>query len=236
MKILGVDTSGNTGSVAISMDGVILGEYTMNNKKTHSQTLMVMVDELCKLTETAISEIDAFAIAKGPGSFTGLRIGSATVKGFGLALNKPVVGVSTIEALAYNYYGSEKYICPIMDARRGQVYCGIYKFENDICEEILEPSAMSIEELIEIIGKEGYDVLFLGDGVPVHKEIITKSLGDNCAFAFGNNALQRGASVALLAERKYLAGEVETADEHAPIYLRVSQAERERIEKQGSEN
>lgn len=234
MKILGIDTSGNTGSVAIVADGVVLGEYSMNNKKTHSQTLMVMIDELFKLTETSIRDMDAFAVSMGPGSFTGLRIGSTTAKGFGLALDKPLISVSTIKAMAYNYYGTAKRVCPIMDARRGQVYCGVYTFDDKGSNEILEPSAMAIEELVDILNKSDEEIIFLGDGVPVHKEKIDELILCKHEFAYGNNSLQRGASVALLGEEMYAQGIFENADEHSPVYLRVSQAERERQEKLGN--
>lgn len=236
MKILGIDTSGNTGTVAVVQDGIVLGEYTMNFKKTHSQTLMVMVDQLLKLVETDISEIDAFAISEGPGSFTGIRIGSATAKGFGLALNKPLINVPTLMAMAYNFEESSKLICPIMDARRGQVYCGIYRFDKGEIIEIMPQSAMAMEELINLINGKNGDVIFLGDGVPVHKDLIEAKLVNKYTFAAANNNLQRGSSVALLGEILYKNGESVSADEHAPIYLRVSQAERERAERLNQES
>lgn len=235
MKILGIDTSGNTGSVAVCRDGVVLGEYTMNFKKTHSQTLMVMVDSLLKLIETDITEIDAIAISEGPGSFTGIRIGSATAKGFGLALNKPLINVSTLEAMAFNLRDVKCNICSIMDARRGQVYCGIYKFDKDKAQTILEPSAMAMEELADIINETKEEVIFLGDGVPVHKELIEAKVNVPFSFACGNNNLQRGSSVALLGEKLYKDGNCVTASEHSPVYLRVSQAERERAERLGAD-
>lgn len=234
MNILAMDTSGNTGTVAVLKDGVILGEYTINYKKTHSQTLMVMIDELLKMTESTIDEMDAFAVSKGPGSFTGLRMGSATAKGFGLATGKPVIGVSSIAAMAYNFYASNSLICPIMDARRGQVYTGLYSFEDGKFNELLEPSAMAIEELIDYImqnNKDNKAVIFLGDGVPVHKETINEKLSISHEFAYGNNNLQRASSLALLAGEMFEKGQYENAADHAPVYLRVSQAERERMEK-----
>ena len=112
MKLLVLDSSGLVASVAIMEDDTLIGEYTINHKKTHSQTLLPMLDEVVKMTETNLDEIDAIAIAKGPGSFTGLRIGSATAKGLGLALNKPIVAVPTVDAIAYNLYETKGYICP----------------------------------------------------------------------------------------------------------------------------
>ena len=131
MKILGIDSSGMTATVALIEDDVTLAEYSVNYKRTHSETLMPMLDDIVKATETDLSEIDAIAIAAGPGSFTGLRIGAATVKGLGLALEKPVIAVPTCEGLAMNLWGNDGLICPIIDARRNQVYTGIYRIKND---------------------------------------------------------------------------------------------------------
>lgn len=130
MKILGLDSSGIVASVAIVEEDNLIAEYTVNYKKTHSQTLLPMLDELAKMTELDMDTIDAIAVAAGPGSFTGLRIGSATAKGLGLALKKPLVEIPTVDALAYNLYDAKALICPIMDARRSQVYTGIYRFEK----------------------------------------------------------------------------------------------------------
>ena len=128
MRVLAIDSSGLTASVAIVEEEVTIAEYTVNYKKTHSQTLLPMIDEMVKMTETDLDTIDAIAVAGGPGSFTGLRIGSATAKGLGLALDKPLIHIPTVDGLAYNVYGCEDLICPIMDARRNQVYTGMYTF------------------------------------------------------------------------------------------------------------
>ena len=128
MKLLALDSSGLVASVAILDGETLVAEYTLNYKKTHSQTLLPMLDEIVKMTQTELSEMDAIAVAAGPGSFTGLRIGSATAKGLGLALNKPIISVPTLEGIACNFYGTDAIICPMMDARRQQVYTGIYHF------------------------------------------------------------------------------------------------------------
>ena len=148
MKILGIDSSGIVASVAIVQDDIMVAEYSVNYKKTHSQTLMLMVDEVVRMTEQDLEEIDAIAVAAGPGSFTGLRIGSATVKGLGMALDKPVISVPTCHALAYNLWGAHGALCPIMDARRNQVYTGIYEFVNGELVCLHEQEAMNIQELI----------------------------------------------------------------------------------------
>ena len=136
MKILGIESSSLVASVAILTDDVITAEYTVNFKKTHSQTLLPMIDEVVRMTETNLEEMDAIAVSGGPGSFTGLRIGSATAKGLGLALEKPLIHVPTIEAMAYGCFRSSDIICPIMDARRNQVYTGIYCFDGETMKEI----------------------------------------------------------------------------------------------------
>ena len=174
MKILALDSSGNVASIALLEDDVLKAEYTIDYKKTHSQTLLPMLDELKRMTELDLESIDAIAIAAGPGSFTGLRIGAATAKGLALALEKPIVPVPTTEGLAYNLYGHNGVICPIMDARREQVYTGLYGFisaseECDTCDSkedhyefvcIKETSAMGIEELCGILNERGEEVIF----------------------------------------------------------------------------
>ena len=128
MRILGIESSSLVASVAIVTDDVVTAEYTVNLKKTHSQTLLPMIDQMMGLLEMELDTVDAIAVSGGPGSFTGLRIGSATGKGLGLALNKPLIHVPTMDAMAYNLYGANALICPIMDARRSQVYTGLYRF------------------------------------------------------------------------------------------------------------
>lgn len=232
MKILGIDSSGNVGSVAYINDGELIAEYTLNHKKTHSETLLPMIDDMVKKAELDLNELDAIAICAGPGSFTGLRIGSATAKGIGLALNKPLVPVMTTEALCYNLYGQSGLICPIMDARRNQVYTGIFSFDEDgKLNKVLDTDAMAIEDLIDKLNEINSNVVILGDGVKVYKDIIEEKIICAHSYAFGNNNLQRASSVAFCGEALFKNGISENADEHAPVYLRVSQAERERMEK-----
>ena len=153
MRILALDSSGLVASVAIvekdQKDEQLIAEYTVNYKKTHSQTLLPMLDEVAKMTELDMSTIDAIAVAGGPGSFTGLRIGSATAKGLGLALKKPLIHIPTLEGLAYNLCGTNAIVCPIMDARRRQVYTGIYRFEGEKLIVLEDQMAIGIEELGE---------------------------------------------------------------------------------------
>ena len=231
MKILAIEASSLVCSTAILTDDIITAEYTINNKVTHSQTLLPMIDEICKMTDTNVSEFDAIAVSGGPGSFTGLRIGSATAKGLAYALNVPVVNVPTLEAMAYNFYGTDKVICPIMDARRNQVYTGIYSFENNGLSIYLDSSAMDIMELIPKLQEIDKPVIFTGDGIPVFRDIIDKELKTPHEYGRAGFNRQRASSVALLGAELYKAGKTEKAEEHLPEYLRMSQAERERMDK-----
>lgn len=232
MKILALDSSGIVASVAVIEDDILLAEYTVNYKKTHSQTLLPMLDEVVKMTELDLETIDAIAVAAGPGSFTGLRIGSATAKGLGLALKKPLIAVPTVDALAYNLYDVSGLICPIMDARRNQVYTGIYRFEEHKLVAVKQQWASPMTELIEELNKLGESVTFLGDGVPVFRSMIEGKLQVPYSFAPAHVNKQRAAAVGTLGMIYYKEGRTETAMEHVPEYLRVSQAERERVERE----
>lgn len=244
MKILALDSSGLVASAAIVEDDVLIAEYTTDYKKTHSQTLLPMLDEIRQMIDLDLHTIDAIAISAGPGSFTGLRIGAATAKGLGLALNLPLVEVPTLEGLAFNLWGTDKLVCPIMDARRNQVYTGIYEFCKEeipekessehqlVMHSIKEQCAIAVDELVEELNRLGREVIFLGDGVPVYREQILQKLKVPCSFAQAANNRQRAASVASLGAVYYAHGRTVTAAEHEPEYLRKSQAEREREEQE----
>ncbi|MCI8992097.1 MAG: tRNA (adenosine(37)-N6)-threonylcarbamoyltransferase complex dimerization subunit type 1 TsaB [Eubacterium sp.] len=230
MKILGLDSSGLVASVAIAEDDNLLAEYTVNYKKTHSQTLLPMLDTMAKMIELDLDTVDAIAVAGGPGSFTGLRIGSATAKGLGLALGKPLIHIPTLEGLAYNLAGCKSMVCPLMDARRNQVYTGLYEFENRTMHTVLPQCAADIGEIIEKINSLGRETVFLGDGVPVFTEYIENHIAVPYYFAPPNNNKQRAASVVSLAFCYAKEGRMQQAKDHKPDYLRLSQAERERME------
>lgn len=235
MLLLAIESSGLVASIAIMSDDKVIGEYTTNFKKTHSQTLLPMMNEVTQMTGIALEDLDAIVISGGPGSFTGLRIGAATAKGLGLALDKPLVNVPTVDALAYNLYGNEQIICPIMDARRQQVYTGLYTFERDEFKVICPQKAVGIDEIVNEINAMGRPVIFLGDGVPVHREYILEHSNVPCDFAPAHLNAQRAGALAALGKRYFEAGRLETADEHVPEYLRLSQAERELQERKQKE-
>ena len=232
MKVLGIDSSGMVATVAVVEDTQMLAEYTINYKKTHSQTLLPMLDEVAKMMELDLNTIDAIAVAAGPGSFTGLRIGSATAKGLGLALKKPLVSVPTLEGIAYNFCGSEKVICPMMDARRSQVYTGIYEFQGNTLKVLEDQMAVPVEEVLEKLNQTGREVILAGDGVPAYLELIERNLKVPYLLAPAHLNRQRAGAVAVLGIQYAKEGKLESAMEHQPDYLRLSQAERERAQKQ----
>ncbi|MCI5679197.1 MAG: tRNA (adenosine(37)-N6)-threonylcarbamoyltransferase complex dimerization subunit type 1 TsaB [Bacteroidales bacterium] len=233
MKILGIDTTGQTASAALVEDDKLIAEFTLNYKLTHSQTIMPMIADIIERTETDKSTIDCIACASGPGSFTGLRIGAATAKGFALALDKPLVAVPTLDALAYNVFETNKFICPIMDARRNQVYAAFYMWEDGKLIRLTDHMAESIDRIIEIAEMFESEVIFLGDGVPVHREKLAQNPDFLFAPAYCN--MQRAATVAALGRILAEEGMAKPGDQFELIYLRKSQAEREREERLAKE-
>lgn len=230
MKILAIDSSGMVASAAVVEDDNLLGEYTINYKKTHSQTLLPMIDEVVRMLELDLGDIDAIAAAGGPGSFTGLRIGAATAKGLGFALGKPLISIPTVDGLAYNLAGCPTLVCPLMDARRNQVYTGLYEFTGFQMHVVLEQCAVGIDEIVARINAAGRAVTFLGDGVLVHTPYIKEHCSVPYAFAPAHLNKQRAASSAVLAMEYYRAGRIQAAADFRPRYLRLSQAERERLQ------
>ncbi len=226
MKILAFDSSGLVASVAVLEEEQLIAEYTINYKKTHSQTLLPMLDAIVKMTELDLDTVDAIAVAAGPGSFTGLRIGSATAKGLGLALNKPLVSVPTLEGIAYNLYGSEAVLCPMMDARRDQVYTGLYTFKKDTFRILHPQTACPVDEILTLCRERREPVIFLGDGVPVYRARIEERMEGDYSFAPAHVSRQRAGAVGMRAFALLKEGRQETAAEHAPEYLRETQAER----------
>lgn len=226
MRILGIESSSLVASVAVVDSGIVMAEYTVNFKKTHSQTLLPMIDEVVRMLEMDLQTVDAIAVSGGPGSFTGLRIGSATAKGLGLALDKPLIHVPTVDAMAYNLYGTCALICPIMDARRNQVYTGLYHYRDEF--QVVKPQcAMDIHELTGELNAGGERVIFLGDGVPAYEPAIREEMSVPYSFAPAQSNRQRAASVAALGAAYFAEGKTESAMDHAPDYLRKAQAERE---------
>ena len=229
MNILAIDASGLAASAAVLSEGVIKAEFFVCNKLTHSETLMPMVDQVIKASGLLLSDMDAIAVTEGPGSFTGLRIGSATAKGLAEAAGKKLVGIPTVDALARNLTGFEGNIVPLMDARRNETYTGIYTLsEDDSLIVLREQCAVPLSDILEDVNKRGRRTVFLGDGVKVFEEQIRHECRVSFLFSGANNRLQRASGVAVLAEQYTMEGKGVDASLHVPVYLRVSQAERER--------
>ena len=231
MKLLGIDSSGMTASAAIVSGDILVAEFTVNNKQTHSQTLLPMIDQVVKMSGIGLEELDGIAVAAGPGSFTGLRIGSSTAKGMALALNKPIIPVPTLEGMAYRMAGFGGVICPLMDARRSQVYTGIYRMSGSRMECLLEQCAVDILDIAAKVNELNENVVFLGDGVPVHRAVLEEKIKVSYQFAPLHLNRQSAASVAALGMIYMEEGKIEDAKDHKPIYLRQSQAERERAKR-----
>ncbi|MBD5458456.1 MAG: tRNA (adenosine(37)-N6)-threonylcarbamoyltransferase complex dimerization subunit type 1 TsaB [Lachnospiraceae bacterium] len=231
MKLIALDSSGLVASVAVMEDDILIAEYTIQYKKTHSQTLLPMLEEVRDMIELDLQEVDAIAVAAGPGSFTGLRIGSATAKGLSFAMEKPIVAVPTVDGLAYNLYGTDKIVCPIMDARRSQVYTGIYEFlpeKDGYCLNIIKRQcAIAFDEIAQELNTLGREVIFLGDGVPVFKERMKEIVKVPYTLAPAHMNRQRAASIGALGSIYYAQGRTVSGAEYVPEYLRLSQAERQ---------
>ncbi len=228
MKILALDSTANTSTVALLEDERLVATYTVNTKNTHSETLLPMVKHLLESANTSVDELDALAVANGPGSFTGVRIGVATIKGLAFGKNKKCVAVSTTQALSVNLDGFDGIVCPIMNARRGQVYTCIYKNGAPLIDEC----CMMLDELIPILEKYDEKIYFTGDG---YELIVNKEIKNKCEtpeYLRYSNAY----GVGKIAYQKLLKGEYTTDIELRVNYLRKPQAEREREERLKNEN
>lgn len=226
MKILAADTSAKTASVAIVDENGTIALSVLNNSLTHSQTLMPMINFVLSSCELQIGDIDGFACSSGPGSFTGLRIGIGAVKGLSYGTDKPCVGVSTLEALAYNFIGIESVVCAVMDARCNQVYTAIFSSNNGNITRLCEDTAISIDELEVMLKKIEKNIFLVGDGA----NLCYNKLGnENPRLVLSNDLLvrQNASSVGAVAIKKIVAGEGLSSAELLPTYLRLPQAERE---------
>jgi len=226
MKILSLDSATESATCAVLEDDRLLGEITFNYEKQHSVILMPIIDTLLKSLKLTINSLDGFVVSKGPGSFTGLRIGTATIKGLSQGTGKPFVGVSSLDALAYNLAYTSGIICPILDALRGNVYTALYKFVDTKLNIISEYMVISIDDLISLLNKQGQSVCFIGDAVPKFKERLSTDLKDS-KFAPTHLNLVKSSSLGELGLNLLKSGVSDDLYTFAPFYLRKSQAERE---------
>lgn len=229
MKILSLDTSATVATVAIAEDSRILAEYTVDNKNTHSESLLPMIEAVLSSLSLKISDIDLFALSSGPGSFTGVRIGAATVKGLAFGKDTPCVEVSTLEALAYNLVVRQGLICPVMNARRSQVYTALFRSDGERLTRLMPDSALAISELDEILAKYEEPISLVGDGYDITEEALKNTSLFPTPSARRN---QSAASVAAIAFDSFKNGRAVTSEALSINYLRPSQAERERAERE----
>lgn len=229
MKILSLDTSATVATVAITEDSRILAEYTVDNKNTHSESLLPMIKAVLSSLSLKISDIDLFALSSGPGSFTGVRIGAATVKGLAFGKDTPCVEVSTLEALAYNLVIRQGLICPVMNARRSQVYTALFRSDGERLTRLMPDSALAISELDEILAKYEEPISLVGDGYDITEEALKNTSLFPTPSARRN---QSAASVAAIAFDSFKNGRAVTSEALSVNYLRPSQAERERAERE----
>lgn len=234
MYILAIESSGNVASAAVAEDSKILAEYTVNIGKTHSQTLLPMIDRVLGDAEMTVNDMDAIAVSRGPGSFTGLRIGSATAKGLAAAAGIPIVEVPTLEALAVGVGNAGgRLICPVIDARRNEVYTALYEEATDqsgLLRKIGEERALSMEALLEELAAVDREILFVGDALRVHGDKIKAAGNGKFILAPLSAHDLRAGCVASVGLAMLESGKAVEGSEHTPVYLRLSSAERERLE------
>ncbi|MCT4631854.1 MAG: tRNA (adenosine(37)-N6)-threonylcarbamoyltransferase complex dimerization subunit type 1 TsaB [Firmicutes bacterium] len=234
MKVLGIDTSSSVASVSVIDGDVMVGEFTINHPKTHSQKLMPLIKMMMDSLEIQLSEMDLIAVSRGPGSFTGVRIGMSAAKAFSHSLEIPIVSVSTLKSLAYNDTREDRLIVPIMDARRSETYTCIYEYKDGLLSEASEEMAISIEELAHILKEKNRPVLFMGDGVKKFRDYLSENL-ENIEFASPDKIMQKASTVAILGREKYETSGEDNLFDVEPNYIRKSQAERDYDKKHGVE-
>ena len=240
MKVLGIDTSTAVGSIGIIEDELVIAEYSLNIVESHSARLMPAIDDVLKRAALKIQEIDAFAVTIGPGSFTGLRIGVGTVKSFCYALKKPIVGIVTLDVLAYNLKFADKLICPILDARKQEVYSAIYRGglklvrQTDYLCTKIESILVAVHEVTAERSEQLTEpTIFVGNGVNRYRGVIVQNLKERAIIAEPSFGFCRGAVVAILAYERLANGESDDYFSITPFYIRKPEAE-VRMESKGN--
>ncbi|NOQ87116.1 MAG: tRNA (adenosine(37)-N6)-threonylcarbamoyltransferase complex dimerization subunit type 1 TsaB [Deltaproteobacteria bacterium] len=229
MKLLAIETSTMIGSVALTDDNELLAEYQIGIKATYSDTLFPAIDHILKNANVSIQEVDAFALAKGPGSFTSLRIGISVIKGLALANNKPVIAIPSLDALAHNMCFSNMLICPLIDARRDEVYTAFYKREEGHTLKKLTPDRAIVPEIL--LDEIREEVVFLGDGTDLYKDLIIRKLKEKALFSPLHLKYPRASAIAQLAFKKLNVNEVSDIEIMTPLYVRPPEAETKWVKK-----
>ncbi len=221
MRILGIETSTMTGSVALMDEERLIAEYTLNLRETHTSRLMPAIDRILKDASLTLKDLDGIAVSLGPGSFTGLRIGIATAKGLAQGLNIPIVGIPTLDGLAFNLFHCKDLICPILDARKGEVYCALYRNRKRLTKHMAcEPNELLKKIALRVKG-QGSRAIFLGDGIEVYGDLIKKKLGKKAVFAPKARRLPSASSIAELGLRKLRGKKKSELSTLKPIYVRA---------------
>ena len=231
MLILAFESSARAASVALVRDGNLVSQYSQCSALTHSRTLLPMAEDMLKNTELRLQDVDLLAVAQGPGSFTGIRIGVSTVKGLAWALDKPCVGVSTLESMAWHGLAAGGLVCPVMDARRSQVYTALFEIRDGRPQRLTEDRPIALEELASQLRAQARPAFLVGDGTALAQKYL-EAQGIPCVAAPENLVWQSAWGVAMAASDKTPGN----ADSLLPVYLRLSQAERERQARLAAEN
>lgn len=225
MIVLSIDSASKVATAALLDENGLIAEYTLNNKLEHSTLIMNIIDKLLNDSNLSIDDIDGFVVSKGPGSFTGLRIGMATIKGLSLGSNKPYISISSLDALAYSLINFDGIICPIMDALRDSVYTSLYKNNNGKLEMINEYSSLELSELVEILNAKGEKIIFTGDGLNKHRDYLLSNV-KNSYIAPNHLSIIRASSLAELGIKELLNENFDNPNS-SPFYLKKPQAQRE---------
>ena len=227
MKILAIDTSTMLGGIAIMDESLLIAESRLNVKSTHSERLMTEIEHCLKQSGVKISDIDVFAVATGPGSFTGLRIGLSTIKGFSYATGKPIVSVPTLEALAWNFPYSRYPVCTMLDARKKEVYAALFKWEGENLIRLINETSAKPEEFVRDALRVTHDdkFIFAGEGAVLYRDKIIEAVGEKAIFASPEKTVPSPANVAVLGLKKAKAGEFSEPVSLIPMYIRKSEAE-----------
>lgn len=225
MYILGIDTATRVAGAAVIGDDRLIAERFIHNLQTHSQNIIPMIQQVIDDSGITPQDLDGIAVTGGPGSFTGLRIGMSVAKAMALVLNIPVAAISTLEVLAWNLYRTEGLICPVLDAKKNEVYTCIYKSVDSGIAELIKPAALSLDALIKELSRFEGPVTFLGDAVPVYGDIIRERLGQQALFATKVNSFPRASAAAELALARITESNPGDSTFLQPVYLRKSEAE-----------
>lgn len=226
MKVLAIESASVTASCAVSDDDTVIGEFSLSHKKTHSEKLMPLIESLINELGLKLQNIDVIAISEGPGSYTGLRIGAAIAKSLAYAEGIHIANVPTMKSLAFNVYYEDRFIVPIMDAKAGRIYTGIYKWNNENIMTVMKQFPCNIEELIEKLNSLNEIIILNGDGSVNYRNLLEDKLDRNPLFSPKYCNYLKASSLAILGYEMALRGETVTASEFIPKYLRLSQAER----------